>query len=93
MLALLRPDASRWGVLGVLLAIGSALALGGPLVVRRIVDQASAGTTSADIMRLAIVYLVIAVTAQAITVAVSWFATITAWRTTNQIRLRLALHV
>lgn len=93
MLALLRPDASRWGVLGVLLAIGSALALGGPLVVRRIVDQASAGTTSADIMRLAIVYLVIAVTAQAITVAVSWFATITAWRTTNQIRLRLARHV
>ncbi len=76
-----------------LLAIGSALALGGPLVVRRIVDQASAGTTSADIMRLAIVYLVIAVTAQAITVAVSWFATITAWRTTNQIRLRLARHV
>ena len=93
MLALLRPDASRWGVLGVLLAIGSALALGGPLVVRRIVDQASAGTTSADIMRLAIVYLVIAVAAQAITVAVSWFATITAWRTTNQIRLRLARHV
>ena len=93
MLALLRPDASRWGVLGVLLACGSALALSGPLVVRRIVDQAADGTTSANVMRLAIVYLFIAITAQAITVAVSWFATITAWRTTNQIRLRLARHV
>ncbi|MCU1359609.1 MAG: transporter ATP-binding protein [Ilumatobacteraceae bacterium] len=93
LLALLRPDALRWGLLGALLGIGSALALGGPLVVRRIVDQAQAGTTTAAIMRLAIVYLLIAVAAQAITVAVSWFATVTAWRTTNQIRLRLARHV
>jgi ATP-binding cassette subfamily B protein len=93
LLALLRPDAVRWGLLGVLLGIGSALALGGPLVVRRIVDQARAGTTTAGVMRLAIAFLVIAVAAQAITVAVSWFATVTAWRTTNQIRLRLARHV
>ena len=93
LLALLRPDAARWGALGVLLAVGSGFALGGPLVVRRIIDQASAGTSSTAVMRLAVVFLIIAVASQAITVAVSWFATITAWRTTNQIRLRLARHV
>ena len=40
-------------------------------------------------MRLAIAFLVIAFVAQAIAVVVVWFATITAWRTTNQIRLRM----
>jgi ATP-binding cassette subfamily B protein len=93
LLALLRPDAVRWSLLGVLLGVGSALSLGGPLVVRRIVDRADAGTTSEAIMRLAIAFLVIAVVSQIITVAVSWFATITAWRTTNLIRVRLARHV
>lgn len=93
LLALLRPDATRWCVLGVLLGVGSALALAGPLVVRRIIDDAAAGATTAEITRLAVLFLVIAFAAQAITVVVSWFATVTAWRTTNQIRLNLARHV
>lgn len=91
--ALMRPDARRWAGLGVLLAISSALALAGPLVVRRIVDEAEGGTTAGRITRLALVYLAIAIGAQLINVAVSWFATVTAWRTTNQIRLQLTRHV
>jgi ABC-type multidrug transport system fused ATPase/permease subunit len=42
---------------------------------------------------LALVFLAIAVATQLITVAVAWFATATAWRTTNQIRLDMARHV
>ena len=38
-------------------------------------------------------FLVIALAAQAINVAVTWFATVTAWRTTNQIRIDLTRHV
>jgi ATP-binding cassette, subfamily B, bacterial len=91
--ALLRPDAWRWVGLGVLLALSSAMALAGPLVVRRIVDEARDGTTAERITHLALVYLAIAIAAQLINVAVSWFATVTAWRTTNQIRLRLTRHV
>ncbi len=93
LLALLRPDSARWVSLGLLIAASSALALAGPLVVRSIVDQATDGATSAKLTRLAVGYLVIAVAAQTITVTVTWFATITAWRTTNAVRLRLARHV
>ncbi|MCU1400675.1 MAG: HlyB/MsbA family transporter [Acidimicrobiales bacterium] len=93
LLALLRPDSLRWTGLGVLIALSSALSLGGPLVVRRIVDLATSGTTAARMTVLAVLFLVIAVATQLISVVVAWFATITAWRTTNQIRLDMARHV
>ena len=91
--ALLRPDSRRWVGLGLLVALASGLSLAGPLVVRRIVDLASAGTTAGQLTSLAFVYLGLAVATQLILVAVSWFATVTAWHTTNQIRLQLAGHV
>lgn len=69
------------------------MALAGPLVVRAIVDHARAGATTNDIVRLAVLFLVIAVGAQLLTVAFTWFATVTAWHTTNEIRVRLASHV
>ncbi|MFZ4719817.1 MAG: ABC transporter ATP-binding protein [Ilumatobacteraceae bacterium] len=99
--ALLRPDARRWVCLGVLVGAASALALAGPLLVRRIVDVAtgatagSAGTDDAasQITLLALGFLAIAVVTQVILVVVAWFATTTAWHTTNQLRLQLARHV
>lgn len=91
--ALLRPDSRRWVGLGLLVALASGLSLAGPLVIRRIVDLASEGTTAARLTSLALVYLGLAVATQLILVAVSWFATVTAWHTTNQIRLQLAHHV
>ena len=91
--ALMRPDSRRWLGLGFLVASASALSLTGPLVVRRIVDLASVGTTASRLTSLALIYLGLAIATQLILVAVSWFATVTAWHTTNQIRLQLAGHV
>lgn len=91
--ALLRPDAMRWGLVGVLVGLSSAMALAGPLVVRQIVDDARGGATASHLVRLAGLFLAIAVGAQLLTVAFTWFATVTAWHTTNDIRLRLAGHV
>jgi ABC-type multidrug transport system fused ATPase/permease subunit len=100
--ALLRPDARRWVGLGALVGLASALTLAGPLVVRRIVDLATAAAgassdtdtdTAARITSLALVFLAIAIVTQAILVVVAWFATTTAWRTTNQIRMNMARHV
>lgn len=91
--ALLRPDSRRWVGLGLLVALASGLSLAGPLVVRRIVDLAGEGTTAGRLTSLALVYLGLAIATQLILVVVSWFATVTAWHTTNQIRLRLADHV
>ncbi|HTH05676.1 MAG TPA: ABC transporter ATP-binding protein, partial [Ilumatobacteraceae bacterium] len=59
----------------------------------RVIDQAGAGAATSELVTLSVVYLVIAIAAQAITVVVAGFATTTAWHTTNQIRLNLARHV
>jgi ABC-type multidrug transport system fused ATPase/permease subunit len=91
--ALLRPDALRWGWVGALVALSSALALAGPLVVRQIVDDARGGASTDDLVKLAALFLAIAVGAQLLTVAFTWSATVTAWHTTNEIRVRLAGHV
>ncbi|MGB0113629.1 MAG: ABC transporter ATP-binding protein [Ilumatobacteraceae bacterium] len=91
--ALLRPDAWRWVGLGALVALSSALTITGPLVVRRIIDDATAGATSGEISRLALVFLVIAALAQLLAVVVAWLATVAAWRTTNDLRLRMTRHV
>ena len=93
LLALLRPDARRWAVLGALLAVSSALSLAGPLVVREIVDEATKGASTAVFVRLALAFLAIAIATQAIAVVVTRFATVTAWGTTNQLRLRITRHV
>ncbi len=91
--ALLRPDRGRWIALGLLVAVASALGLAGPVVIRRIIDQATEGATTADIVRLAIVFLVIAGAAQLAQVAVAWSATVAAWSTTNELRLSMTRHV
>ncbi|MEM9517200.1 MAG: ABC transporter transmembrane domain-containing protein, partial [Actinomycetota bacterium] len=90
---LLRPDALRWVALGALVAGAAGLTLAGPLVVRRIVDDATAGTDAASVARLAALYLAIAIGAQLLAVVVAWFATLAAWRTTNALRLTMARHV
>ncbi len=91
--ALLRPDVWRWVGLGALVAVGSALTIAGPLVVRRVVDTAADGTTAAEITRLALIFLAIAAFAQFIAVVVAWLATVAAWRTTNELRLTMTRHV
>jgi len=91
--ALLRPDAMRWLGLGALVALSSTLTIAGPLVIRRIVDEAAEGATSGEISRLAIVFLVLAALTQVLAVVVTWLATVAAWRTTNDLRLRMTRHV
>jgi ABC-type multidrug transport system fused ATPase/permease subunit len=91
--ALLRPDARRWGVLGALLAASSGLALAGPLVVRTIVDRAVDGAGTATFVALALAFLGIAIVTQAVGVVVIRYATVTAWGTTNELRLRMTRHV
>lgn len=91
--ALIRPDAARWAWVGALVGLSSAMTLAGPLVVRQIVDDAKGGATASHLVKLAGFFLAIAIGAQLLTVAFTWTATVTAWHTTNDIRLRLAAHV
>ncbi len=91
--ALVRPDAGRWGLVALVVAVGSALAVIAPLIVRRIIDETGEGTTAARVTQLAFAYLAIAIAMQAVAVVVSWLATTSAWQTTNEFRMRMARHV
>lgn len=93
LLELLRPDTRRWVGLGFLVALTSGLSLAGPLVVRHMIDLARGGASASQLISLAVLFLCLAIAAQLITVVVAWFATVTAWHTTNLIRLQLAGHV
>ncbi len=91
--ALLRPDLRRWVVLGALVAAAAALGLAGPLVVRRIIDQASHGATVSTLAWMAGLYLILAAVAQILDLGGVWAATTSAWKTTNGIRVTMARHV
>ena len=90
---LLRPDRGRWLGLAALVVTNSLLLLAGPLVIRRIIDDASNGTTASSVLRLGVIYLLMAFAAQALAVGVAWYATVAAWRTTNGLRMQMAEHV
>ena len=93
LIGLMRADAHRWFALGGLLAARAGLALAGPLIVRTIVDNARKGTTTAHVVRMALIYLTLALLAQVIGVVVAWYATTIAWRATNELRMRMTRHV
>ena len=67
--------------------------LAGPLVIRRIVDLATDGATTGEIVRLALLFLAIAIATQVLAIIVARRATVTAWETTNELRLRITRHV
>jgi len=90
---LLRPDALRWSVVVGIVALNAGLALAGPLIIRRIIDEATQGTTTSQVLTLALLYLGLAVLMQVLAVVIAWTATTVAWRTTNGLRLRMTRHV
>ena len=67
--------------------------LAAPLVVRQVVDRATAGAGAGELRRLALVFLAIVVVGQVVEVLVARSATSAAWRTTNDLRLRITRHV
>jgi len=90
---LIRPDSRRYAVLTVVVVISAALALAGPVILRRVIDQAAEGATVASLATLAAAYLAAAVASQLGALAVSYLSTVTAWRTANAVRLQLTGHV
>lgn len=76
-----------------MVSFSSLLLLTGPLVVRRIVDRAAAGADVSELRNLALVFLAIVIVGQIAEVVVARSATISAWRTTNQLRLDITRHV
>lgn len=76
-----------------MVGLSSALLLSGPLVVRRVVDRAASGADVSELRNLALAFLAIVIVGQITEVVVARSATISAWRTTNRLRLDITRHV
>jgi ATP-binding cassette subfamily B protein len=90
--ALLRGRRGRLALLGALLAVGSALPLAGPQLLRAFIDQAVAGRPIAALALIAGGYVAVALSRQALAVTAAYGATQLAWTVTNDLRGRLLRH-
>lgn len=68
------------------------LPLAGPALLGRFVDDVSAGASTGHLTRIALAYLVVALTAEGLQLLVTWASVHLAWRAGNHLRERLADH-
>jgi ABC-type multidrug transport system fused ATPase/permease subunit len=89
----LRPQRRRLALLAFLLLSGIGLQLANPQLLRIFVDHAEAGAPSSTLLRVAAVFLVVALLTQVAYVAETYVAEDIGWRTTNALRVDLIHHV
>lgn len=89
----LRPERPRLVLLATLLFVGIGLQLANPQLAKTFLDAASSGAPAARLVRLAALFLVVALATQAATVAETYVAEDIGWRTTNALRRDLTRHV
>lgn len=87
--------AVRWSGAAALgaLTLSTLATLAGPLLVQRFVDQATAGTTRATLIGIALWYLTAAVVAGAARIVASYLSAQCGWRIADRLRMRLLRHV
>jgi ATP-binding cassette subfamily B protein len=88
----LRPYWLRVVLLAVLLFTGIAFQLINPQIVRSFIDQAIEGADQSDLIRLALLFAVLAVGHQALSVVATYLAENIGWSATNELRGDLADH-
>jgi ATP-binding cassette, subfamily B, bacterial len=89
----LRPQRPRLVLLAGLLFAGIGLQLANPQLAKSFVDSASDGAPAEHLVRLAALFLAVALLTQAATVAETYVAEDIGWRTTNALRRDLTRHV
>lgn len=89
----LRPEWPRAVLLGLLLFAGIGLQLANPQIVRTFIDQAQAGKPFERLVWTALLFVGVALLAQAASVAETYVAEDLGWRTTNALRADLTRHV
>lgn len=91
--AYLRPYRARLVLLAAVFFTSIGLQLANPQLVKAFIDQASAGAPFERLVRIAAVFLGVALLTQVITVVEVYVAEDLGWRTTNALRLDLTAHV
>jgi len=85
----------QWGtvlLLALLLVSSIGLQLINPQILRRFIDAVVAGREIAALIRMALLFLGVAVAGQAITLGVTYLGETVAWKATNALRLDLTAH-
>lgn len=88
----LRPQVPRVALLAVLLLTSIGLQLLTPQIVSRFIDAARAGTAPEALVRLALLFLAVAVAGQLVSVLSVYASETVGWTATNKVREDLALH-
>ena len=89
----LRPQWPRAVLLGVLLLAGIGSQLANPQIAKTFIDQAQAGEPFERLVRIALLFLGVALVTQVATVLETYVADDLGWRTTNVLRADLTRHV
>lgn len=88
----LRPHRRRVALLAVLMVTGIAMQLVNPQIIRLFIDRAVDGAATSRLVPLALLFMGLAVTQQALAVAATYLAENVGWAATNELRADLAEH-
>ena len=89
----LRPLRPRLALLAVFFFAGAGLQLVNPLLAKTFIDRAASGAAFDGLVRIAGLFLAVALLTQVATVAEVYVAEDVGWRTTNALRVDLTTHV
>ncbi|HEY7123123.1 MAG TPA: ABC transporter ATP-binding protein [Ktedonobacterales bacterium] len=90
--AYLKPQRWRVALMAALLVVGTGLQFLNPQILRYFIDTALAGGASAALLAAAIVFVLVALLQQGVTVAATSLTTNVAWTATNHLRTDLVAH-
>jgi ATP-binding cassette, subfamily B, bacterial len=88
----LRPQGKLVTLLSLLVLGGIGLQLLNPQLVRRFLDGVETGQNIGELMTTAVLFTLIALTAQGLKLAAAYVGEVVAWTATNNLRADLALH-
>ncbi|MEM7028617.1 MAG: ABC transporter ATP-binding protein [Chloroflexota bacterium] len=88
----LEPLRQKVALLAVLLFSSIGLQLWAPQILRDFIDQTQTDLPIADLMQIAVIFLVVSLFAQVVKVIAAYITQDIRWRTTNQMRGDLAAH-
>ncbi len=88
----IRPQKGRFILLTVLLFGSIGLRILAPQIMRDFIDSALAGDALNDLIRMALLFIGVALVQQAVSVAVKYLGEVVSWTATNDLRAELAGH-
>lgn len=88
----LRPQLAMVAVLFFLMLTALVLQVVSPQLIARFIDDAMAGASAEGLVLLAVAFIVVALVAQVLTVAATYFSETIAWTATNALRADLFKH-